>query len=71
MGYWLETNHTLSMKIKIWGCRGSLTTPGAGTLRYGGHTTCLEVRTAEGQLIVIDAGSGLREEKNSPTSPSS
>ena len=48
------------MKIKIWGCRGSLATPGRGTIRYGGHTTCVEVRTRDGHLIIIDAGSGLR-----------
>jgi phosphoribosyl 1,2-cyclic phosphodiesterase len=52
------------MKIKIWGCRGSITTPGAATLRYGGNSTCIEIRTAEGeaagQNIVVDAGSGVR-----------
>jgi len=52
------------MKIKIWGCRGSIATPGATTLRYGGNTTCVEIRTAEGeaagQNIVVDAGSGVR-----------
>lgn len=48
------------MKIKIWGCRGSLASPGPKTIRYGGHTTCVEVRTANNELIIIDAGSGLR-----------
>ncbi len=48
------------MKIKIWGCRGSIPSPGPATLRYGGNSTCLEVRTASGQILVIDAGSGLR-----------
>jgi phosphoribosyl 1,2-cyclic phosphodiesterase len=48
------------MKIKIWGCRGSLSTPGITTLRYGGNTTCVEVRSKEGDVIVVDAGSGLR-----------
>jgi phosphoribosyl 1,2-cyclic phosphodiesterase len=48
------------MKIKIWGCRGSLTTPGQHTLRHGGNTTCLEIRDAQGNLIVVDAGSGVR-----------
>lgn len=47
------------MKIKIWGCRGSLATPGRQTLRYGGNTTCVEVRTREEGVIVLDAGSGL------------
>ncbi len=48
------------MRIKIWGCRGSLTTPGRQTLRYGGNTTCVEVRTHDGRVIILDAGSGLR-----------
>ncbi|MGE5189983.1 MAG: MBL fold metallo-hydrolase [Gemmatimonadota bacterium] len=48
------------MKIRIWGCRGSIPTPGPATLRYGGNTTCLEVRSASGQVIIVDAGSGLR-----------
>jgi phosphoribosyl 1,2-cyclic phosphodiesterase len=48
------------MRIKIWGCRGSITTPGPETLRYGGNSTCLEIRPAGGQIIIVDAGSGLR-----------
>ena len=48
------------MKITVWGCRGSITTPGPETVRYGGNTTCLEIRTASGKLLVVDAGSGLR-----------
>jgi phosphoribosyl 1,2-cyclic phosphodiesterase len=48
------------MRIKIWGCRGSITTPGPTTQRYGGNSTCLEIRAATGQLLIIDAGSGVR-----------
>ncbi|MCX5806051.1 MAG: MBL fold metallo-hydrolase [Proteobacteria bacterium] len=48
------------MKIKVWGCRGSITTPGLNTLRYGGNSTCLEIRSVLGQVFVVDAGSGLR-----------
>lgn len=48
------------MKAKVWGCRGSLAAPGPETVRYGGNTSCVEVRTADGQLIVIDAGTGIR-----------
>jgi phosphoribosyl 1,2-cyclic phosphodiesterase len=48
------------MKIKIWGCRGSLTTPGPHTVRYGGNTACLEIRDAQDRIIVVDAGSGMR-----------
>ncbi len=49
------------MKITIWGCRGSIATPGAATVRYGGETTCLEILTDGGQLVIVDAGSGLRK----------
>lgn len=48
------------MEIKIWGCRGSLPTPGEATLRYGGNTTCLELRFADGAPLIVDAGSGIR-----------
>jgi phosphoribosyl 1,2-cyclic phosphodiesterase len=48
------------MKARIWGCRGSLSTPGAATVRYGGNTSCVEVRTSAGALVVLDAGTGIR-----------
>ena len=48
------------MRIRIWGCRGSIPTPGGATLRYGGNTTCLEIRSSRGQIVVVDAGSGIR-----------
>jgi len=47
------------VKIKFWGVRGSLPVPGPDTVRYGGNTSCVEVRGRE-ELIVIDGGSGLR-----------
>jgi phosphoribosyl 1,2-cyclic phosphodiesterase len=46
-------------RLKFWGTRGSISVPGRGTLRYGGNTTCIEVR-ADGEIIVLDAGSGIR-----------
>lgn len=46
-------------RIKFWGTRGSISVPGKRTLRYGGNTTCLEVR-ADDEIIVLDAGSGIR-----------
>lgn len=49
------------MKATIWGCRGSLPSPGASKLRYGGDTSCVELRLADGTLIVLDAGTGIRE----------
>jgi CheY-like chemotaxis protein/phosphoribosyl 1,2-cyclic phosphodiesterase len=46
------------MRIRFWGTRGSLAKPGPTTLRYGGNTSCVEVRTADGSLIVLDCGTG-------------
>jgi phosphoribosyl 1,2-cyclic phosphodiesterase len=46
-------------RLKFWGTRGSISVPGPSTLRYGGNTTCVEVR-ADGEIIVLDAGSGIR-----------
>lgn len=48
------------MEATVWGCRGSLATPGPATVRYGGNTSCLELRSAGGALVVIDAGTGIR-----------
>jgi phosphoribosyl 1,2-cyclic phosphodiesterase len=48
-----------STRLKLWGVRGSIPVPGASTVRYGGNTACVEVR-ADGELIVLDAGSGIR-----------
>ncbi len=45
--------------FRFWGVRGSVPTPGPGTVRYGGNTSCMEVR-AGGQIIILDAGTGLR-----------
>ena len=49
------------MKIRFWGTRGSIPTPGQRTVRYGGNTACVEVRDATDHLLVLDAGTGLRE----------
>ncbi|MGH8935877.1 MAG: MBL fold metallo-hydrolase [Acidimicrobiia bacterium] len=48
------------MRARIWGCRGSLAAPGADTVRYGGNTSCVEVRLEDGTLLVLDAGTGIR-----------
>jgi phosphoribosyl 1,2-cyclic phosphodiesterase len=48
------------MICKFWGVRGSLPSPGPETCRYGGNTSCVEIR-ADGELIILDAGSGLRK----------
>jgi phosphoribosyl 1,2-cyclic phosphodiesterase/CheY-like chemotaxis protein len=49
-----------STRVKFWGVRGSIPVPGSSTVGYGGNTSCVEVR-AEGEIIILDAGSGLRE----------
>lgn len=45
--------------LKFWGVRGSIATPGPATVEYGGNTSCIELR-AEGQILILDAGTGLR-----------
>lgn len=47
------------MKIRFWGVRGSIASPGPKTVRYGGNTTCIEIRTDDNELIIIDAGTGI------------
>jgi phosphoribosyl 1,2-cyclic phosphodiesterase len=49
------------MKVRFYGVRGSVPTPGSSTVRYGGNTVCTDVRLADGTLLVLDAGTGLRE----------
>jgi phosphoribosyl 1,2-cyclic phosphodiesterase len=51
----------MSMRLRFWGTRGSIPSPGPHTVRYGGNTPCLEVRTGTGALVILDAGTGLRE----------
>src|SRR5579859_7237166 len=46
------------MRVRFWGTRGSLAVPGPSTLRYGGNTSCVEVRSDDGTLIVLDCGTG-------------
>lgn len=47
------------VRLKFWGVRGSIATPGPQTVFYGGNTSCIEVR-ADGEIIVLDAGTGIR-----------
>lgn len=51
----------MSFRLRFWGTRGSIPTPGPDTVRYGGNTPCVELRTSEGWLVVLDAGTGIRE----------
>jgi phosphoribosyl 1,2-cyclic phosphodiesterase len=48
------------MRVTIWGCRGSVATPGPDTVHYGGNTSCVEVSLDGGAVIVLDAGTGIR-----------
>ena len=48
------------MKIKLWGTRGSIASSSADTVRYGGDTSSIEVRTKNGHVVLLDAGSGVR-----------
>lgn len=47
------------VQVRFWGVRGSIATPGPDTAYYGGNTSCIEVR-ADGEIIILDAGTGIR-----------
>lgn len=49
------------MIVRVWGARGSLSAPGPATVDYGGNTSCVEVELADGTILILDAGSGIRE----------
>jgi len=49
------------MKVRFWGVRGSYPVPGPSTNRYGGNTSCVEVQPSSGEIIVLDAGTGIRK----------
>jgi len=51
----------MSLRLKIWGCRGSVATPGPETITYGGNTSCVEVLLESDAALVLDAGTGIRE----------
>lgn len=48
------------MKVKLWGTRGSVASPGPDTEVYGGNTACVEVRAQDGTVLILDAGTGIR-----------
>jgi phosphoribosyl 1,2-cyclic phosphodiesterase len=48
------------VKVRIWGSRGSLAAPGPETVRYGGNTSCIEVRPSDGRVLILDVGTGAR-----------
>ncbi len=49
-----------NMKIRIWGARGSIPVSGPEYVTFGGDTTCLELRGANDEILIVDAGSGIR-----------
>src|SRR3954467_2362856 len=51
----------MTLRLRFWGTRGSIPSPGSHTVRYGGNTPCVEVRTDNDRLIILDAGTGIRE----------
>lgn len=50
------------MKVKFWGTRGSIASPGANTIKYGGNTTCITINSGEDEYnpLIIDSGTGIR-----------
>jgi ribonuclease BN (tRNA processing enzyme) len=48
----------VAMLVRFWGTRGSIATPGGATLRYGGNTACVQVRSDSGTTLIVDAGTG-------------
>ncbi len=48
------------MRIKVWGARGSVPSPGPEMVRYGGNTSCVQVTLSDGTVVILDAGTGIR-----------
>ncbi len=49
------------MKVRFWGTRGSIAKPGPGTVRYGGNTSCVQVTSSGGTMLIIDCGTGAHD----------
>ena len=47
------------MHVRFWGTRGSIASPGPDTMVYGGNTTCIEVRTNDDEVLILDGGTGV------------
>ncbi|HYY21950.1 MAG TPA: MBL fold metallo-hydrolase [Thermoleophilaceae bacterium] len=48
------------MRVKLWGARGSVPSPGPETMRYGGNTSCVQVTLSDGTILSLDSGTGIR-----------
>ncbi len=55
----METSPSSEFVVHFWGVRGSIPSPGKDTVRYGGNTSCIEIRIA-GKSLIFDGGTGLR-----------
>ena len=55
----METSPSSEFLVQFWGVRGSIPTPGKSTVRYGGNTSCVEIR-ADGKRLIFDGGTGLQ-----------
>ena len=54
------SNNSNDSYIKFWGVRGSFPTPEKDKIKYGGETSCIEIRTKENDCIILDMGTGIR-----------
>ncbi len=50
-----------TVRVQFWGTRGSLAKPGRNTLRYGGNTSCVQVTSPNGSLVIVDCGTGAHD----------
>lgn len=48
------------MRVRFWGVRGSIASPGTSTVRYGGNTSCIQVTAPSGETLILDSGTGIR-----------
>src|SRR5436309_4041363 len=53
--------NTSRVQVQFWGTRGSLAKPGRNTLRYGGNTSCVQLNSPGGSLVIIDCGTGAHD----------
>ena len=59
--FWpLGEQRGLAVKLKVWGARGSVPSPGPQMNRYGGNTSCVQLTLASGEELILDAGTGIR-----------
>ncbi len=49
------------MRVRFWGVRGTIPTPGPETVRFGGNTACIDILTSDQSYVIIDAGTGIRK----------